>query len=511
MLNLKKRRSVFKDLMAANCKRAGRCDIIIMNMNFGLEEKLNKDEVIAAQPDREEVREKIRQLLEAEYERIQAAADEIAPDFDYEKEAESLRAEETDAEVAEDHEENRQHFEWKEDIERRKAEEEEAARRAEEEEARARRLKAIADTPIPPAMVSPSKYPKGRHYEPKTRLGRFALKDRHHMVLAASIVMMIAAMGYQMYDYLVPKNVMVSLKTYSGTQQAEYSTTSRTVGALFAELAEKGENSSIADKGIVIGSNDIASVPDEIPIRNGLELEIRHATKASASIAGDKREVWLVPGTVKENLDLNGISYDEDDEIRPDPGKQVSKKTKLVVDEVHYSVSEKNEDVEAESRVILDPSLTSGVQETTEGNDGEGVFTYTTKYINGKKQDTERELKEWITEPHDHVLRLGTSATGNTGEYRLARTFVANTTAYTAGPGARGALGMAVHVGTCAVDPRFVSLRSELWVEGYGYAYAMDTGGAVKGNVVDLYMSSNSQCIRWGRRNMTAYVLQAVD
>ena len=70
---------------------------------------------------------------------------------------------------------------------------------------------------------------------------------------------------------------------------------------------------------------------------------------------------------------------------------------------------------------------------------------------------------------------------------------------------------MAVHVGTCAVDPRFVSLRSELWVEGYGYAYAMDTGGAVKGNVVDLYMSSNSQCIRWGRRNMTAYVLQAVD
>jgi 3D (Asp-Asp-Asp) domain-containing protein len=163
--------------------------------------------------------------------------------------------------------------------------------------------------------------------------------------------------------------------------------------------------------------------------------------------------------------------------------------------------------VEAVDKVILDPSMTSGVQEVEEGNDGEGVFTYTTKYVNGKKKGTEREVKEWITEPHDNVLRLGTSSTGHSGEYVVTKTFTANTTAYTAGAGARGALGQSVHVGTCAVDPGFVSLRSELWVEGYGYAYANDTGGAVKGNVVDLYMSSRGQCVSWGRRNVTAYVI----
>ena len=127
--------------------------------------------------------------------------------------------------------------------------------------------------------------------------------------------------------------------------------------------------------------------------------------------------------------------------------------------------------------------------------------------LNGKKKGTEKDVKEWITEPHDNVLRLGTSATGNSGEYVVTKTFTANTTAYTAGSGARGALGQSVHVGTCAVDPGFVSLRSELWVEGYGYAYANDTGGAVKGNVVDLYMGSRGQCISWGRRNVTAYVI----
>jgi len=135
------------------------------------------------------------------------------------------------------------------------------------------------------------------------------------------------------------------------------------------------------------------------------------------------------------------------------------------------------------------------------------VFTYTTRYVNGEDMGTEREVKEWITEPHDNILRLGTSATGNSGEYIVVRTFVANTTAYTARPGAGGALGLGVHVGTCAVDPNFVSLRSELWIEGYGYAFANDTGGAVKGNVVDLFMNSTAQCIRWGRRNMTAYVI----
>ena len=482
-------------------------------MSTGTEENIRdigSEELSAGKADREGVREKIRQLLEAEYARIQAAADEIAPDFDYEKEAALLEAEES-AE-AEDHIPE-QHFEWKEDQERKKAEEEESARRAKEEETRARRLKELAEMPLPPAEVSPSKYPKdpSERYVPKTAPGRFALKDRHHLVLAASIIMLIAAAGYQMYDYLVPKTVNVSLVTYSGSQSTEYRTTSRTVGTLVDELVEKGTESSIADDGIVIGAHDAIGLPDEIPVKNGLDVEIRHASLTTAKVEGRKQEVWLVPGTVAENLELNGIAYDEDDEVSPALNKAVSDKTKLVVDEIHYSVKEKTEDIEAESRVILDPSLTSGVQEIQEGNDGQGVFTYTTRYVNGEKQGTERELKEWITEPHDHVLRLGTSVTGNTGEYRVARTFTANTTAYTAGAGARGALGMPVHYGSCAVDPGFVSLRSELWVEGYGYAYAMDTGGAVRGNVVDLYMGSDSQCRSWGRRNKTAYVLQAVE
>ena len=363
--------------------------------------------------------------------------------------------------------------------------------------------KETKEKPLPAAKVSPSKYPKPKK-EYKSKFARAVLGDRNGRVLAAAILMMALFAGYQAWDYLVPKTVSLVYTTYDGTSRAEYATKARTAGDVLAELTD-GSAPEASD--IQIGENDLMNTPEEMPVANGTEIDIKKATEANAKIAGEKTTLWLVPGTVEDNLKLNEVSYDEDDEIKPALDKSVDEDTKITVNEIHYKVKEKKEEVEAVNKVILDPSMTSGVQETEEGNDGEGVFTYTTKYVNGKKKGTEREVKEWITEPHDNVLRLGTSATGNSGEYIVTKTFTANTTAYTAGAGARGALGQSVHVGTCAVDPRFVSLRSELWVEGYGYAFANDTGGAVKGNVVDLYMSSRGQCISWGRRNVTAYVI----
>lgn len=174
---------------------------------------------------------------------------------------------------------------------------------------------------------------------------------------------------------------------------------------------------------------------------------------------------------------------------------------------VTVKVEEKTEKIKSQSIVMLDPGLASGVQVVEEGNDGKAVYTYTKRYINGEKYSTEKKLKKWLVKPHDNKLRLGTSATGHKGKYKVVRTFTANCTAYTSRPGAGGALGLGVHYGTCAVDPSYVSYRSEMWIEGYGYAFANDCGGAVRGNIVDLWMGSTSACINWGRRNCTAYVL----
>ena len=461
------------------------------------------------QLEREKIREKIRELIESDYARLEQEAGKIAPDFDYESEAESLKEEEAE-ELA------RVDFAWAEDS----AEPEETSEKeelpdnaaAEAEEPEPATEPEAEEKPLPPAKVSLSKYPKPKH-EYKTAAGRALLGDRHRRTMTAALIMLAAFSAYQAWDYFVPKTVEIEYVTYAGSESIECATTARTVGEMFEDLKSGGEKSVMEENSgdMIIAENDLLDTAGDMPVKNDMTVGVRHAAASTARIAGKTQRLWLVPGTVEENLKLNGINFDEDDEISPALSKTVSEKTSIKVDEVHYNIKEKKETVEAVDRVILDPELTSGVQETTEGNDGVGVFTYTTRYVNGKNKGTERKVKEWITEPHDNVLRLGTSATGNKGEYIVQRTFTANTTAYTARAGARGALGQRVHVGTCAVDPRFVSLRSELWIEGYGYAFANDTGGAVKGNVVDLYMSSRGRCISWGRRNRTAYVITPAE
>jgi len=462
-----------------------------------------KSEVLkeTIQLERAEIREKIKELIESEYARLEAEAERIAPGFDYEGETEKLKAEEAEELAKID-------FAWAEDMAEAGGAEETEPEPEENAEVKPDEKPAKKEYgPLPPAKVSRSKYPKPERVY-KSAAARAMFGDRHRRVLSAAVLMLVFFAGYQAWDHMVPKTVNIDYVTYAGTDRTEYATTARTVGDMMEELTENG---GAAGGDVKVSDTDLLDTGEDMPVRSGMTVGIRHASEAEAKIAGETQKLWLVPGTVEENLVLNEISFDDDDEIKPALDRQVDSDTKIVLNEIHYDIKEKKEKVEAQDKVILDPSLDSGVQETTEGNDGEGVFTYTTKYVNGKKKGTDREVKEWITEPHDNTLRLGTSATGNEGEYLVTRTFTANTTAYTARAGARGALGMGVHVGTCAVDPGFVSLRSELWVEGYGYAYANDTGGAVKGNVVDLYMNSKGQCISWGRRNVTAYVITPAE
>lgn len=58
-----------------------------------------------------------------------------------------------------------------------------------------------------------------------------------------------------------------------------------------------------------------------------------------------------------------------------------------------------------------------------------------------------------------------------------------------------------------AVDPSVIPLGSVIWVSGYGVSIAGDTGGAIKGNIIDLHFSTVAQAINWGRRTVTVKIL----
>ena len=80
--------------------------------------------------------------------------------------------------------------------------------------------------------------------------------------------------------------------------------------------------------------------------------------------------------------------------------------------------------------------------------------------------------------------------------------------------GTTTATGMKVRYGVVAVDPRVIPLGSRLYIESangnwiYGTAIAADTGGAVKGNIIDLYVESYNDAIQFGRRQAKVYILE---
>ncbi|WP_308780762.1 3D domain-containing protein [uncultured Clostridium sp.] len=100
------------------------------------------------------------------------------------------------------------------------------------------------------------------------------------------------------------------------------------------------------------------------------------------------------------------------------------------------------------------------------------------------------------------------SSTSSSGTY--LSTFSMTATAYTGG--SYTAMGLKPvrdpnGLSTISVDPNVIPLGSKVYVEGYGYAIASDTGGAIKGNKIDLYMNSLQECYSFGRRTVILHII----
>ncbi|CAH0286312.1 3D domain-containing protein [Peribacillus simplex] len=58
-----------------------------------------------------------------------------------------------------------------------------------------------------------------------------------------------------------------------------------------------------------------------------------------------------------------------------------------------------------------------------------------------------------------------------------------------------------------SVDPSVIPLGSKVYVEGYGYATAADTGSAIKGNRVDIFVPNEKDAVNWGVKNVKVQIL----
>lgn len=94
--------------------------------------------------------------------------------------------------------------------------------------------------------------------------------------------------------------------------------------------------------------------------------------------------------------------------------------------------------------------------------------------------------------------------------------FMMNASAYTAASSGKSinsasygitASGIKAEPGVVAVDKTLIPLGSRLYVVGYGFALAADTGPSIKGLKIDLYYDTFKEAINFGRRDVKVYLI----
>ena len=136
--------------------------------------------------------------------------------------------------------------------------------------------------------------------------------------------------------------------------------------------------------------------------------------------------------------------------------------------------------------------------------------------LKGGKRVAKMLLKEERRAPTPVKYLMGRSGfTASRGAFMRNRVLTMSATGYdpspqTIGPGATGLTRTGRHAeyGVVAVDPRVIPLNTIVYVEGYGFALACDTGSAIKGNRIDLCFDSRTTANNYGRRNVRVHVLR---
>lgn len=144
---------------------------------------------------------------------------------------------------------------------------------------------------------------------------------------------------------------------------------------------------------------------------------------------------------------------------------------------------------------------------------GESTQNTAVKSTHTKVGKSENKQAVNDTNSKERKSTQGTASAGGNVDDQNASTFYVESTAYTAEcSGCSGVTATGINLKenpgakVIAVDPNVIPLGSKVWVEGYGYAVAADTGGAINGRRIDLFMPSHSDASSWGRKTVKVKV-----
>lgn len=273
----------------------------------------------------------------------------------------------------------------------------------------------------------------------------------------------------------------------------------------------------------VLKSNDInVDAKDKIIYKEQqkgiFDVTIKRGFLVNLYVDGDMMTANVYSGTVKELLNMFEITLNPTDKINFSVDESLKSGMDVKINRIAYKTVVDEYKIPYKTELI---PLTFGKKSNNSdraGVNGIRKVTRQLKIEDGKVIET-RILKEEITKkPVNAVVYSDASNLLNKGRGKpetYKKVLLCSATGYTGVEcgGHNTATGKKPQVGYVAVDPRVIPLGTKLYIESedgsyvYGYAEAQDTGGAIKGNRIDLFLPSLSDCARLGRTKMKVYIL----
>ena len=276
---------------------------------------------------------------------------------------------------------------------------------------------------------------------------------------------------------------------------------------------------------------------DEYTTQNGdgvAEITVRRNQQITVDNCGEKITVNTFGETVgsllnKLQIPTNGCFQVSHDLNTPtSDGLQVQVVCRTEREEVRL------ETIPYQTRYCQYPGLPEGQEELiVAGTDGQKRTVELVSYANYLEQSRTIVEETVLREPVDRIVVVGTGTEGKlntkapaigdgiivlpTGEIlTYSSTGKYKATAYThtdAGCDMITATGTTVRIGTVAVDPKVIPYGTRMYIVSndgkyiYGLSAAEDCGGGIKGNRLDLYFPTTSECFKFGVRGCTVYFL----
>lgn len=290
----------------------------------------------------------------------------------------------------------------------------------------------------------------------------------------------------------------------------------------------KGTVTDALKKAEITLAEDEISVPaPDSKITGDTEINIYKTKTVSVTADGKTKDVKLALVNVYDALNYAGYEVDDDDILSTSHSDDVENINAVTINRVTYKTESTKEKIAYDTVKKNSDKVELGETKVkTKGKDGEKIVTREVKYIDGKKSSDKVVAEKRIKEPVDKVVLVGTkgaATSGGAGTFTdsngatvaYSQMLTGSGTAYTAPAGAGTATGVPAYHGGVAVNPNIIPYGSKLYIVStdgsfvYGYATAVDTGGALMDGsaIVDCFYNTYDECVNFGRRDVNVYVI----